>query len=118
MPNYSFSNSKNETQDFFFDVANAPSIGSKVKIAGRLWTRLPSLVRAAVDSRIDPFNKQKFLEKTNKPGKLGDIFALSKELGDKRMEKIGTTDAGFDKFVESSKKRRRGKFIDSRGDVK
>lgn len=112
MPYYQFSDSKNKITDHFFPINDAPRIGSEIEIEGKKYTRVPSKIQAAVDIRVDPFDKQKFLEKTNKPGTIGDVFDRSLDLKNAREQITGEPDKIKEKFVTKSKIRRRGKFID------
>jgi len=110
MPNYQFQDKKGNILEYYFPINEAPSIGTQITIEGKVYTRLPSDTQMAIDTKIDCFDKKKFLEKTRKQGKMGEIFDLSKELGNKRKEKAGK-DEFKEKFIESSKKKRNGKFI-------
>jgi len=112
MPYYQFINSKNEISEFFFEIAAAPPIGSKIKVGRKNYTRIPTNPTMSTDTRINPFDKQAFLDKTNKPGKFGDLVDLSRDLAEKRKQKTGGEDKIRENFVETSKKTRRGKFID------
>jgi len=113
MPNYQFTNSKGEIVEHYFAIQDAPPIGSTIKIGRAKFTRIPSDTQVAVDTRIDPFSKQKFLDKTNKPGTLGSLQDQARELHEKRKQQTGGQDQIKDSFIESSKKTRRGKvYID------
>jgi len=63
---------------------------------------------ARLDSEVDPFSQQQFVEKTGKmKGTLGDIWDYSKEMSEKR-EKIVGQDNIRGKAEEKYSKKRRG----------
>lgn len=71
-----------------------------------------SVPTASVSSinNIDPFSSKNFAEVTgNKKGTYGDIIDLSKELSQKRADKIGTLDPVKEKYYQNYSKQRRGK---------
>jgi hypothetical protein len=68
------------------------------------WNRLYSLPQLGRDTKIDPFSKRAFLEKTNKAGTFGELFDLSKEMSEKRGGK--QNDPVKKKFSEEWKKKR------------
>jgi hypothetical protein len=51
---------------------------------GLKWDRVYTSPIIGVDTRIDPFSKKAFMEKTKKSGTIGDLFDMSKELSEKR----------------------------------
>jgi hypothetical protein len=48
------------------------------------WQRLYTVPTIGIDTKIDPYSKKAFLNKTQKAGTVGDLFDLSKELSEKR----------------------------------
>jgi len=65
-------------------------------------------VFGGIDTRIDPFNKRKFVEKTKNYNTLGAVSDSSEELGQKRANKLGY-DPNKLKFYERYKKKTGGK---------
>lgn len=114
MPYYQFLKN-DEIFEFFFPINEAPPIGSIIKIKNKKYQRIPSNIQAAVDTKLNPFSKEDFIRKTNKPGKYGDLVDLSREMHERRKDKIGGSDEIREKFAEKSKNKRNGKFIDDLG---
>ena len=64
---------------------------------------------ASIDSSIDPFNKQQYMDATHKKkGTMGDMMDLSAELSAKRSEKVGGLDPVKEKFYDNYAKERKG----------
>jgi hypothetical protein len=55
-----------------------------IDLDGVEWQRVYSCPNLSFDTRIDPYSKKAFLEKTKKSGTVGDLFDLSKEMSEKR----------------------------------
>ena len=73
------------------------------------WDRVFSVPHASIDSSIDPFNNQQYIDATyNKKGTIGDMMDLSAELSAKRAEKSGGLDPVKEKFYDNYKKERKG----------
>jgi len=71
------------------------------------WNRVFSVPQANIDSSIDPFSNQAFIEKTAKnKGSYGDLMDRSKEMSIKREDKLGYDPVKSKYFKEYSKKRR------------
>jgi hypothetical protein len=68
------------------------------------WNRLFCAPQLGFDTKIDPFSKKAFLEKTQKGGTIGDLFDLSKEMSEKRGGK--KNDPIKKEFAKSWKKKR------------
>lgn len=89
---------------------DAPSVGAIVEIEGDKWTRIFTIPQAAPNGLkpIDPRSSKQFVEKTGAmKGTVGDMLDLSKELSEKRAEKMGT-DPVKDKFYKDYSAKRRG----------
>lgn len=88
---------------------DAPKVSTVVEIDGERWKRVFTIPQASIDTKIDPFSKTQFREKTgNKKGTLGDAWAASAELSEKRAAKNGGVDKVKEKFLSDYKKERRG----------
>lgn len=73
------------------------------------WSRVFLAPHASIDSSIDPFNSQQYIDAThNKKGTIGDMMDLSAELSAKRAEKSGGLDPVKEKFYDNYKKERKG----------
>jgi hypothetical protein len=76
---------------------------------GLKWDRVFLAPNASVDSDIDPFSSQQFLDATyNKKGSYGDILDYSKEQGAKRASQNGGTDPVQQKYFDDYAKKRGG----------
>ncbi len=103
MPLYTFEHPVTEEQQ---DVALGMN-DDKVFIDenGTEWKRIFHIPNAAMDNDIDPFSKQQFLDKTNTRGTVGDLMERSKEMSEKRTNKLGYDPMKKKYFKEYSKKR-------------
>lgn len=74
---------------------------------GIKWKRVWSVPQASIDSSTDPFDSQAFKNKAaNQKGSYGDLIDQSKELSQKRKDKLGYDPVQKKYFKEYSKKRR------------
>ena len=73
------------------------------------WKRVFTVPQASIDSVIDPFNTQQFVDKTySKKGTYGDLIDRSAELSDKRAQAAGGLDPVKEKYFENYSKARKG----------
>lgn len=100
MPNYEFENPETgEYTTLFFHFSAAPKIGEIITDeSGKTWRRIASALNSNVDSKIDPFSEKDFLKKTNKKGRMQDLWSRSKELSEMRKDKNGGVDPVAEKF--------------------
>lgn len=70
---------------------------------GVKWNRVFTTPNASIDSKIDPFSSRAFLDKTKQKGNVGDLIDRSKELSERRKDKLGY-DPILKKEVDSYKK--------------
>ena len=76
---------------------------------GVSWNRVFTVPCANIDTEIDAFSQQQFVEKTGrKKGTIGDLMDKSKELSEKRRKSRGQ-DPVSKKFFEQYAKERNGK---------
>jgi hypothetical protein len=76
---------------------------------GIKWEREYTPPNAQIKDTIDPFNKNQFLQKTaDSKGTMGDMFDLSRELSEKRKERLGK-DPAQEKWFDNYAKHRKGK---------
>lgn len=60
---------------------------------GIVWKRVFTVPQASIDTKIDPFSRKDFVDKTaNKKGTMGGMMDLSAELSEARAEKTGHED--------------------------
>jgi hypothetical protein len=73
---------------------------------GVKWKRVWNIPQAKIDSSTDPFDNKAFIEKTsNQKGSYGDLIDQSRELSQKRKDKLGYDPVRQKYFKEYSKKR-------------
>lgn len=73
------------------------------------WGRVWLSPNAAIDSSIDPFSKQQYIDATyNKKGTVGNMMDYSAELSAQRAEKAGGLDPIKEKFYNNYAKERNG----------
>jgi len=76
--------------------------------SGVKWKRVFSSPNASIDSQVDPFDSKGFVEKTGAAkGTYGEMLDRSKELSEKRKNKLGY-DPVQKKYFENYKKKRNG----------
>ena len=106
MPLYLFKNPENgEIKEIVMSMNDIHEYSEN----GVPWDRVFTVPQASVDTNIDPFSREKFLEKTAKAGTVGDLWDRSKELSIKREEKRGK-DEVKEKFYSDYSKERGGRM--------
>jgi hypothetical protein len=71
------------------------------------WKRVFYSPEASIDSKVDPFDNNSFISKTgNQKGTYGDVIDQSKEMSQRRKDKLGFDPVQQKYFKEYSKKRR------------
>ena len=76
---------------------------------GVQWRRVYLAPNASIDSSIDPFNKQQYIDATyHKKGTVGDMMDYSAELSSKRAEQAGGVDPVKEKFYNNYANERNG----------
>jgi hypothetical protein len=82
MPLYIFQNPETgETRDVFFKMNDEKHFQDQ---DGLDWVRIFTSPRVSIDSDIDPYSEQAFVDKTARGGTVGDIMDMSKEMSEKR----------------------------------
>lgn len=106
MPIYLFCNPKTKEVKSIYQDMNAEHTYFE---DGVKLERIYTVPNAAIDSKIDPFSSQKFVEKTGTmKGTLGEIWDYSKELSDKRAKSTNGQDDVRTKAENKYSKKRRG----------
>ena len=71
------------------------------------WQRVFLAPNATIDAELDPFSSRSFIDKTNSKGSMGDLMERSKEMSEKRKDKLGFDPVQKKYFQEYSKKKKR-----------
>ena len=87
MPLYRFSNPSNSAE--FIDIVFHMNDIKEYFRNGIKWNREYFIPLTAVDCKVDPYSSKDFIRATNKKGTIGDLWARSGELGEKRKDKDG-----------------------------
>lgn len=108
MPIYLYKNPKTDEIIEVYQGMNDEHVYSE---GGVNFDRVLTVPQASIDSQIDPNNPHQFAEKVGKSkGTYGDLLDRSKELSQKRADKIGAEDpirrAHFDKYSKERKGRK------------
>ncbi len=85
---------------------------------GVRWNRVWTAPQIGVDTKVDPFSNRQFIDKTARPGTIGDMLDRSAELSHLRAEKNGGLDpvkAKADKEYEKKRPGISGKKVDKAG---
>ena len=106
MPQYLFHHPDDETN--IIEVVQTINEEHVLKKDGVWWVRLYTIPNMAVDSIVDPYDAQSFVNATHKKGTIGDIMDRSKEMSQKRADKEGGLDPIKEKFYENYSKTRKG----------
>jgi hypothetical protein len=103
MPLYTFEHPETgDTEDLHFGIDD-----DKVFVDGEgvKWKRIFYAPNISVDAGGDPFSKKDFLSKTSKEGTYGDLMDRSREMSEKRKDKLGYDPIRQKHFKEYSDKR-------------
>ncbi len=108
MPQYSFINEKTgEVKDVFMSMNDDHRY---VDENGLEWTRVWHVPQASMDVSIDPFDKNKFVEKTkNTKDSVGALWDRSAELSQKRSDKRDGVDPLKKRYFDNYSKKCKGK---------
>ena len=108
MPLYTFEHPETGEQKEVLQKMTEPH---KYEVEGTSWKRVWTLPNAQIDADIDPFDKSAFARKTEyKKGTMGELFDRSKDLSEKRKNKLGY-DPVKEKHLKKYSKERRGKTL-------
>lgn len=84
---------------------------------GSEWNRVWIAPQIGIGLRVDPFSVNQFLEKTSKPGTIGDLWDRSLELSERRADKLGEPDQIRVKAEKEAEKRRGRKIPKQTGPI-
>jgi hypothetical protein len=115
MPQYTYRNPDTGEEKDIFQGMNDKHTYSE---GGIQWERVFYAPQASIDANIDPFSKRAFIDKTNKPGTIGDLWDRNKELSMKRAAKNGGEDPIRTKKLKEYNAERRGRKHQSQKESK
>lgn len=78
---------------------------------GVQFERVFTSPQLTIDTKVDPFSQKQFLEKTDKRGRVGDVWDRAADLSAARAEKNGGVDPVKQKADEKWSKERGGKKL-------
>tara|TARA_Y100001934_G_C11832267_1_gene531138 strand:+ start:82 stop:441 length:360 start_codon:yes stop_codon:yes gene_type:complete len=113
MPIYTFINPETEEEIDLVQSMKEPHV--YVDENGLEWKRKWTLPNAAIDVDIDPFDKQAFKNKVDGgtgKGTVGELWDRSRELSEKRKQKLGY-DPVKKEYLDKYSKERRGRKLPS-----
>ena len=108
MPFYVFKNPKTgEVREVLLPIEGERSYQDE---KGLKWERVFTVPYVSTDTSLDPFSEKDFAQKTaNKKYNVGDMWDLSKELGEKRKKQEGRDSVGEKHAKDKEKKRPKNK---------
>lgn len=106
MPLYTYQHP--ETEEYIDIIQGMNDTHVYIDQEGVSWKRIFYSPQANIDSNTDPFDNEAFINKTsNQKGSYGDLIDQSKELSQKRADKLGY-DPVKNKYFKEYRKKRRG----------
>lgn len=107
MPIYIFTNPKTGKTK---EIVQGMNDEHKYSEGGVEWERVFLAPQASIDSKIDPFSQNQFVDKIGATkGSIGDVWERSAEMSAKRAEKSGGTDPVKEKLYADYAKKTKGK---------
>ncbi len=104
MPLYTYQHPESEEYKDVYQSMNEVHV--YVDEEGVEWKRVFLSPNASIDGNIDPFDNKQFVEKTGKKkGTYGELVDQSREMSEKRKNKLGYDPVQKKYFKEYSKKR-------------
>ena len=90
MPLYEFFNeTTGESVDVFFHMTDEKVYNGEDGTQEGQWRRIYHAPLAAIDTKLDPRDKNAFVRRTEKYTKLGEMQDISREMSEKRAAKDG-----------------------------
>ena len=112
MPQYLFQNKvSQEYREVFFKMLDDKIYNGEDGTEEGLWERRFTIPNASVDSisNTNPFDTRAHVTKTGAmKGNLGDLFNVSKEMSERRAEKLGHEDPVKRQFFKDYQKKNNG----------
>ena len=107
MPLYCYRNS--QTGEEVEIIQGMNDVHEFIDSSGVKWDRVFFAPNASIDTNVDAFSQQKFVERTaSKKGSYGDVLDYSAEMSAKRAEKAGGVDPVKKQYLEDYSKKRNG----------
>ena len=107
MPLYCYRNS--QTGEEVEIIQGMNDVHEFIDSSGFKWDRVFFAPNASIDTNVDAFSQQKFVERTaSKKGSYGDVLDYSAEMSAKRAEKAGGVDPIKKQYLEDYSKKRNG----------
>ena len=107
MPEYTY---KHPKKDIYIDVVQGINEKHVFFKNGVEWQRVFSAPQIGIQTKIDPFSKRQFVEKTGQSrGSVGDVLDRSAELSQKRKDQTGGIDPLQEKHFSDYARIRHGK---------
>ncbi len=107
MPEYSFSNPSDPEE--IISLFQGMAEEHKYEKDGVVWDRVWTVPNGVIDAKIDPFSSNAFVDKAGAKGDtMGSLYDRSKEMSEKRKDKLGY-DPVKQKYFENYSKKRRGR---------
>jgi hypothetical protein len=107
MPEYIYQNP--ETDEYVIIIQTMNEKHELVDENGLEWKRVLTCPKLNIDSDVDPFNKNQYLDKTkNMKGSMGDLMDQSREMSEKRAAICGGTDPVKSKAMDNWSNKRGG----------
>lgn len=112
MPQYTFEHIETgEIRDVFFHMNDEKIYNGEKGDELEKWKRVWMKPQAGIDTKIDPFNSNQFVEKTAGKGTLGDLWDRSAEMSAMRAAKRDGIDPIKQANIERLKRERGGKHV-------
>ena len=108
MPNYIFKSPETGEEREVFQAINDEHV---YVVAGLKWERVWTCPQLSMDTKIDPFSEKQFLDKTSKPGTIGDMWDRAADLQQERAAGNKGIDPLSGKSVETKKKKEASRDI-------
>jgi hypothetical protein len=109
VPLYEFFNeTTGESVDVFFHMTDEKVYNGEDGTEIGQWRRVYHAPLAAIDTKLDPRDKNAFVRRTEKYTKLGEMQDISREMSEKRAAKDGK-DPVREKWLDNYEKSRNGK---------
>jgi hypothetical protein len=104
---FEFEDKNGKIVELYYSSESAPKIGEVITVDNKKLTRIPSFLRAQVDSisKINIDDPKDFIKRTaNHKGNIGELFDLSEQLSAERENRDGTDKIGTKYQEEKAKK--------------
>ena len=110
MPLYIYLNeSTNEYREILQGMNDPHEYFGETDEVNEPWQRVFTIPNASIDTQIDPFNSNQFVDRTgSKKGSYGDMLDYSSEMSQRRADQAGGVDPVKEKYFKEYSKKRKG----------